>query len=1065
MSVFSLVTRRLPPSAALATAALGAAILVATTVAPLPLRADDPPAAAPGDGGEAEDPAKREARVRALVKKLGDTDWAVREDAQEALSKEGPEILAVLEDALKRSAEDPELEWRLVEVLKSIRWRLPEPAASEVGDLFEGYADRPPVERGAVVRALIAAGEVARPALLKVARFDEDGELKGQATAAIVDMPPDAETDAALLQTLPTESESAQTHALRGALLARLGKSDEALAALEKARAIGTDDPKVEVRYAEVLHATGQTQKAVDVLIGLVEKTPDDVHLRIKLGKALLDLERVEEATKVFDSVKDILKGAQDPSPYVEVVQALLDAKQTDQAIETARAALGTFPFVTGLNEVLGDALLAADKPGEALLNYRIELQYIDLQTPGGRALGQKIVKLLEDHGFAFTAADPELLPDLKRNVVDPIAHHLVAERLAVRGLTEAALEESGIAAMLRPGSRGAPLWAAWGERLAAAGKIDEAKKVLERAIGYTRSAREKKRLEELVAGLDDGGAADAAAAERRAAEEAAAKAALASWAYRSSIDPDLEAPTKAAGVASLARPIRVSPASGSDAASLVVAFLAGTGDVIAVDEEIGKRRLRFRPEAASAEGIKSNEEAVIAPAALVPGKDGAFYAIYNRTIREPDRPRSSARSGGLEVFLVDGREGIVRDSFVLQGEAVSGLVVAGDDTIAWLSEVAPGIARLAAASLTEKRTLWNHRFKGLAMGDPVVAAGYVLQAVDRGVLRVKLEDGTIYHPSARTNKRVGPRSGLIRAEGREAKDALYYMQSGGVLVRYDAAAGEGHPLLELPARGVSTVAIANERCFVAGRGAEVHAFALPADLAPPSDEAAEPPEAELIWTATLARTADRRLALAGDRLLSLSGAFDSYRGERPTVTVLEPATGAVIGRREVSRPATWRVLADDLVAVAGGNVRAGGGFTLTGITFGRKVDPRRRLLEDLSDMVIELEALGEDRAAKLATKRLIDARGKRIASDVQRLGATYRRLRQRDRAKELFEEAFALAKADGDEVLTGRLRALIDEIAAEEKEESDDSEGTGPTEEKKDPEPGDGDDGEDGGD
>jgi hypothetical protein len=113
-------------------------------------------ACAPALGGDSHD---LEATVRELVKRLGDEEYRVREEATSKLtalgSKAGPALLAF------RDHEDPEVRLRVRQVLETLGILTPEQEES-LKTLMDRLFVVPAMERNAVAREILLLGRVAR---------------------------------------------------------------------------------------------------------------------------------------------------------------------------------------------------------------------------------------------------------------------------------------------------------------------------------------------------------------------------------------------------------------------------------------------------------------------------------------------------------------------------------------------------------------------------------------------------------------------------------------------------------------------------------------------------------------------------------------------------------------------------------------------------------------------------------------------------------------------------------------------------------------------------------------
>ena len=940
-----------------------------------------------------------------LIRLLGDPSWDVREGAQRDLAVQGLEALPDLEAAVAGEGLDSEIEWRLLAIIRQVRWQLPEAVSKGLRDMFSGYPDLPPDERDDLVRALEKRGQAAAVPLTRVVQFDPEPALRIMAARALLALPPVKARDTALLDGLKTLDSTAESTGLIAQVLHRLGRDEEAREAITQALELNGQRPGLQRLHAEVLEGVGVLAGALEVLREIIAESPDDLDAQLDLARVLAGLGNEVEVRQRFKVIRQRLSESDAVGPYVELASRMSSLGYQDEAQVTIRLAMDRFPFEPGLHRLLGDIQRDLQLPGEALLSYRIELGYLDPKGKAAQELGDRIRAVLSDQGLEALAGESAgFLEALQQDRMDPALHATLSERLAIRGLVDVALEQARLAALLSPRDLTRRLVVA--DRLRASGQVAEARRLAEELSGKIRGREARRKLRTLQARLrehEDGGGLVGSAA-----------VSLNTWTWRSGMEADLEDPLPSGPVAVSCDPVPIPGADGGD--PMVAVFLAGSAEVIGLDLRRGQRRLRFRPPEPDRQGARPHEEVVLSPAGLASAGDGSLLAFYNRTIREADRPNSSASPGGLAVYRVCVEDGSVEWASVIPGSVATSLVVDPAATlVVWLSAPSPGIARLSVAPLGGGREPWSHRWKGLALGHPQIRNGVAMVATGRGILRVTLAEGEVLK-ALESNLEIVPATGLqVDQQGRLA----FRTKDHGVAI-FNPDSGEVRKLLDLPVPVAGGMAISPDRVFVADRGGEVAAY----DLSPDGPAAGE---GEASWLLSLERTAWRSLMLRGGCLLGLSGAVDAYRGERSQVVLLDPHQGRLLGRREVLRPATWGAVGEGTVVVASGHVASRAGFQVLGLKVGEGVAAELDVAAELSDIGWELQARGEPAAAAVTLERLLLYPDQRSSEVLGRLGRLYHELELHGKAAMVVEEALESATNEQ----RGTLESLLQEIEA----------------------------------
>lgn len=98
--------------------------------------------------------------------------------------------------------------------------------------------------------------------------------------------------------------ESAQAHYTVARVALDAGQAEQALAALDKAEALGASRTTVAALKAQALLGAGKAEEALALLDRAIEREPDDVGLRIAHGRLLMELERYQPAREAFEQAR-----------------------------------------------------------------------------------------------------------------------------------------------------------------------------------------------------------------------------------------------------------------------------------------------------------------------------------------------------------------------------------------------------------------------------------------------------------------------------------------------------------------------------------------------------------------------------------------------------------------------------------------------------------------------------------------------------------------------------------------------------------------------------------------
>ena len=291
------------------------------------------------------------------------------------------------------------------------------PAHANLGNLL-GDAGRLQEARAAYEQALALDPEF-RLARLGLARLLNRMSMHDAAEAQAQSLVDRDASDAEAWSTLaaayrglgePESAESAWRRALRirprygiahhnlAAMLAEIGRSEEALASVDAAAASGVTGPAIEFTRADILMALSRFDEAEQVLATSIAQAPRDLatqrllaRLRFMRGAADFDRDFTAAVRRFPDDLalrigySQLLRGAarcgdaeatlsqalerlgQDPRLLGELAAVLQEAGDFERALANARAACERAPGDPAVEAVLVDALLALGRAAEAL--------------------------------------------------------------------------------------------------------------------------------------------------------------------------------------------------------------------------------------------------------------------------------------------------------------------------------------------------------------------------------------------------------------------------------------------------------------------------------------------------------------------------------------------------------------------------------------------------------------------------------------------------------------------------------------------------------------------------
>lgn len=245
-----------------------------------------------------------------------------------------------------------------------------------------------------------------------------------EAVRAILQALNNGNLDAALQQAQDLEETLAENPLplqLQAVILSRQNEQDAAVARMKAARELAPDDPDIAVNLAQLYRGRQQYDQALDLLDTAMADSPDNAKLRIeaariyqargdaaKVGenlRAALDAQSDSEEARKFlaryylirNKPQDALDLVHDAPKEQRQSVALLEIEgrahralgNTAAAVEAFRALTAAAPEMGEAHQFLGTALLAADKPSEAVDPLQTALEKTGESSEISRALAR----------------------------------------------------------------------------------------------------------------------------------------------------------------------------------------------------------------------------------------------------------------------------------------------------------------------------------------------------------------------------------------------------------------------------------------------------------------------------------------------------------------------------------------------------------------------------------------------------------------------------------------------------------------------------------------------------
>jgi tetratricopeptide (TPR) repeat protein len=334
-----------------------------------------------------------------------------------------------------------------------------------------------------------AYGEAGRSHLLTL-KGDHAGALAAAARAAAFDTTNPNYVGTLLLYTAGqgklTEAENIGRHMLVtwpyyadgwvrfGIILMRLGKVDEAIAAVERATQIEPLNPDHRKSLASTLAQAGQYERARSILSGAIAISPERADLQVELSRLLVQSGDLDNALIAARRAVELDPG--DAAAQGHLADILTRRGDIVGAVNAVTDAVAKAPGKTNLHVSLSELLsrLGRHEEAGAALSAAIALE------PANPGLRYHLAQILMQRS-AFAEAEDVLAEALSLNSSNDSLHAALAHVLARQGRFNEAEASLRRAMQLRPDN--ASLHQALAELLYAAGQLEASEAAYRTAI------------------------------------------------------------------------------------------------------------------------------------------------------------------------------------------------------------------------------------------------------------------------------------------------------------------------------------------------------------------------------------------------------------------------------------------------------------------------------------------------------------------------------------------------------------------------------------------------------
>jgi len=302
--------------------------------------------------------------VQECIAKLGSESWQEREAASAMLLSLGSAAREALEAA--STSTDPEVKYRTRELLMRLRWQPPKGLSGGLAEAWGSYEELSESQRITLLTRM--TGELkgeATDAVVKVLRHDRSERVRRQALSRLTRI--DARRAEAELTALADRDDTrGWALAQLGQLRAGQGRTQEAVAAYERARAAGSEDERVLSALARLHERREEWPKARELYEALVDASPDG--LRRYGTKSGMCYWREGERKKAKAMWQRMLEEqAHAPELYTSIAHAYETLGATAEAIALLRKGAAKHPHDYNLLRRLAQKLGEAGKGADAI--------------------------------------------------------------------------------------------------------------------------------------------------------------------------------------------------------------------------------------------------------------------------------------------------------------------------------------------------------------------------------------------------------------------------------------------------------------------------------------------------------------------------------------------------------------------------------------------------------------------------------------------------------------------------------------------------------------------------
>ena len=334
------------------------------------------------------------ASIDRLVAQLASPSWAEREAVAARILGLGQEAMPALERALTHP--DSEVRHRASRLIDRLRWRPPPGLSEPLASAMQHYSSLPEQQRSSLVAKVAAElRSRAAPVLRQALRHDPSDAVRRQALDRLRRVDPAvAEVE---LRALAADTRTAVWAWERlGDLFYRAGKSAEAVAAFENARAAGSTDRRVALSLARVYKRQGHWTKARDLFAALVEAEPENLSYFRELGQCHYMLEDKAKAEAIWRRMLDARHGS--PEGYIWLARAYNGIGATDKELAAYRQGCTKHSGDYELLRQFGRVLAREHRYDEAIdvLGRAIDASAADHQR---RAVNVELTRVLRSSG------------------------------------------------------------------------------------------------------------------------------------------------------------------------------------------------------------------------------------------------------------------------------------------------------------------------------------------------------------------------------------------------------------------------------------------------------------------------------------------------------------------------------------------------------------------------------------------------------------------------------------------------------------------------------------------